>query len=175
MEKFKDRKEQREVTELMDGLLLPMINYFNADTAIKVRRALYLLGEIDFESQKDKEVEAIKALEQEPCEDAISRQAVIDVIERWLELPEYNNAERNIMRAIESILYDSPSVKPDSDLSDLLDALYTAKIYAGAEVGRLCNNNEHIDACVFQSVRDSIAQNIKVVQSYAICKEKSEE
>ena len=49
MEKFKDRKEQREVTETMNDLLLPMLNYLNADTAIKVRRALYLLGKIEFE------------------------------------------------------------------------------------------------------------------------------
>ena len=57
------------------------------------------------------------------------------------------------------------------DLRDLLDALETEKIYAGAEVGRLCNEGEHIDACVFQSVRDSIAQNIQVIQSYMICKD----
>lgn len=55
MEKFKDRKEQREVTETMNALLLPMLNLncLNADTAIKVRRALYLLGEIEVEPQAD--------------------------------------------------------------------------------------------------------------------------
>ena len=52
MEKFKDRKEQREVTEVMNALLLPMLNYLNADTVIKVRRALYLLGEIEVEPQE---------------------------------------------------------------------------------------------------------------------------
>lgn len=55
---------------------------------------------------------AIEALEQEPCEDAINRQAVIDVIERWLECSDYNEAERHIMRAVKSVLYDSPSVNP---------------------------------------------------------------
>lgn len=55
MEKFKDRKEQREVTETMNALLLPMLYYLNNDTAIKVRRALYLLGEIEIESQKSGE------------------------------------------------------------------------------------------------------------------------
>jgi len=55
MEKFKDRKEQREVTEVMNALLLPMLNYLNADTVIKVRRALYLLGEIEVESQESEE------------------------------------------------------------------------------------------------------------------------
>lgn len=53
MEKFKDRKEQREVTETMNFLLLPMLPYLNNDTAIKVRRGLYLLGEIEIETQKE--------------------------------------------------------------------------------------------------------------------------
>lgn len=55
MKKFKDRKEQREVTETMNALLLPMLDYLNADTAIKVRRALYLLGKIEIESQEGEE------------------------------------------------------------------------------------------------------------------------
>ena len=50
--KFKDRKERREVIELMTKLLLPMLDFLNSDTVIKVRRALYLLGEIEYESQK---------------------------------------------------------------------------------------------------------------------------
>lgn len=56
------------------------------------------------------------------------------------------------------------------DFRTLLDNLETARIYAGAEFDRLCNNNQYIDACVFQSVRDSIAQNIELLQSYVICK-----
>ena len=61
------------------------------------------------------------------------------------------------------------------DLKNLLDNLETARIYAGAEFERLCNNNQHIDACVFQSIRDSISQNIQLLQSYVICKGKSED
>jgi len=56
------------------------------------------------------------------------------------------------------------------DVRNLLDTLETARIHAGAEMERLCNNNQHIDACVFQSIRDSIAQNIQLLQSYVICK-----
>ena len=52
MEKFKDRKEQRGLTETMNALLLPMLDYLNADTARKVKRALYLLSEIDIEPQE---------------------------------------------------------------------------------------------------------------------------
>jgi len=55
MEKFKDRKEQREVTEAMNALLLPMLNHLNADTAIKVKRGLYLLSEIEVEPQESEE------------------------------------------------------------------------------------------------------------------------
>lgn len=61
------------------------------------------------------------------------------------------------------------------DVKALLDSLDTARIYAGAEFEKLCNNNQHIDACVFQSIRDSIAQNIQLLQSYVTCKAKSEE
>jgi len=45
-----------------------------------------------------------------PCDDAISREAAIDAIESWLSCCNYNKAERHIMRATQSILYDLPSV-----------------------------------------------------------------
>lgn len=51
---FKDRKEQRKVTETMNSLLLPLLPYLNSDTAIIVKRALYLLGEIEIEPQEKK-------------------------------------------------------------------------------------------------------------------------
>ncbi len=54
---YKDRREQRKVTETMDSLLLPMLSYLNSDTEIIVRRALYLLGEIEVESQERSEEE----------------------------------------------------------------------------------------------------------------------
>ena len=60
------------------------------------------------------------------------------------------------------------------DVRTLFDNLETARIYAGAEIGRLCNNKQYIDACVFQSIRDSITQNIQLLQSYVICKAESE-
>lgn len=59
----------------------------------------------------------------------------------------------------------------NNDLSELFDALETARIYAGAKMERLCNNNKHIDACVFQAVRDSLAQDIQLLKSYMFCKE----
>lgn len=57
------------------------------------------------------------------------------------------------------------------DKRRLLDSLETARIYAGAEMEKLCNTNQHIDACVFSSIRDSLAQNIQLLKDYVKCKE----
>lgn len=53
--KFKDRKEQREVTETMNALLLPLLPHLTSDTAIIVKRALYLLGEIEIDPQESED------------------------------------------------------------------------------------------------------------------------
>lgn len=52
MRNYKDRSEQRKVTETMNALLLPMLTYLNNETAIIVKRALYLLGEIESQESK---------------------------------------------------------------------------------------------------------------------------
>ena len=57
------------------------------------------------------------------------------------------------------------------DYRALMESLKMARIYAGAEFERLCNNNQHIDACVFQGIRDNIAQNMQLLQSYVSCSE----
>jgi hypothetical protein len=54
-EKFKDRKEQQKVTEAMNTVLLPLLPYLSNDTAIIIRRALYLLGKIEIEPQESEE------------------------------------------------------------------------------------------------------------------------
>lgn len=51
MKKYQSRKEQRKVTETMNALLLPLLPHLNSDTAMIVKRALYLLGEIEIEPQ----------------------------------------------------------------------------------------------------------------------------
>ena len=53
---YKDRTEQRRITETMNALLLPLSHYLDSDTAIIVKRALYLLGEIKIEPQESEEV-----------------------------------------------------------------------------------------------------------------------
>jgi len=55
-------------------------------------------------------------IEQEPCADAISRQEAIDTIESWLSCDDYNEAERHIMRAMQSVLYDLPPVNPQKNI-----------------------------------------------------------
>ena len=52
MQKYQSRKEQRKVTETMNSLLLPLLPHLTSDTASIVKRALYLLGEIEIEPQE---------------------------------------------------------------------------------------------------------------------------
>ena len=54
------------------------------------------------------------------------------------------------------------------DMRALLDNINTARTYAGAEFERLCNENNHIEALVFQSVRDNLALNIQILKDYVI-------
>ena len=56
MKKYQNRKEQRNVTETMNALLLPLLPYLTSDTAIIVKRALYLLGEIEVDPQESDQV-----------------------------------------------------------------------------------------------------------------------
>lgn len=52
---YKDRREQRKVTEVMNALLLPLLPYLNDDTATIVKRALHILGETGIEPQESEE------------------------------------------------------------------------------------------------------------------------
>ena len=49
---YKDRREQRKVTETMNALLLQLLPCLSSETAIVVKRALYLLGEIEIDPQE---------------------------------------------------------------------------------------------------------------------------
>lgn len=55
---------------------------------------------------------AIEALQTEPCEDAVSRKQAIDELVRWGKIPEYNEAEKNIMGCCIGMLSSLPSVNP---------------------------------------------------------------
>ena len=52
---YKDRRERRKVTETMNALLLPILPHLTSDTAIIVKRALYLLVEIEVEPQESED------------------------------------------------------------------------------------------------------------------------
>ena len=51
-------------------------------------------------------------------DDAIRRQAALDTIESWLSCDDYNEAERHIMRAMQSVLYDLPPVNSQEPSGD---------------------------------------------------------
>ena len=55
------------------------------------------------------------------------------------------------------------------DTMRLMDELKSTRILAGAEMERLCNENKYLEACLFQSIRDSLAQNIQLLESYDAC------
>ncbi len=84
----------------------------------------------------------IRVLEQEPCEDCISRQTVIDTIESWLSCDDYNEAERHIMRAMQSVLYDLPPVNPQP-CEGCISRAYIEPIIE--ELENICvNGDEHV-------------------------------
>lgn len=53
MELYESRKEQRHITEEMNALLLPLARYLDDDTKKVVKRALYLLENIDIQENKN--------------------------------------------------------------------------------------------------------------------------
>lgn len=57
------------------------------------------------------------------------------------------------------------------DVMRLKDAIMEARILAGAEMERLCNEKNYLEASIFQSVRDNMAANIQMLEAYEICKE----
>lgn len=60
-------------------------------------------------------------------------------------------------------------------LIELLDSLETARIFAGAEMERLCNENKYKEALVFEAVRDNLANNIQLLTDYEAIYGKDEE
>ena len=86
---------------------------------------------------------AVEFLCGEPCEDTISRQAALDTIESWLSCDDYNEAERHIMRATQSVLYDLPSVTPKQRVGRWIDEGYYAD-GSNATAYRCSECGEHI-------------------------------
>lgn len=85
----------------------------NKEIDNKLQRGLALTVKESWELYK-----YIKALEQtelKSSDDCISRESVIDTIDSWLSCDGYNEAERHIMRAVQSALYNLPSVTPKAE------------------------------------------------------------
>jgi hypothetical protein len=87
--------------------------------------ALNILNTIPTISEQVDALEmAIKALEQQPCEDAISRQAVMNIISfeyGWLiDAKEYNTNIRIAFNSLMSRVKALPSVTPKAESKDVL-------------------------------------------------------
>ena len=54
------------------------------------------------------------------------------------------------------------------DMRTMIDNIETARIYAGAEFERLCNENNHVEAVIFQSVRNNLALNVQILKDYVV-------
>ena len=79
--------------------------------------------------------------------DCISRQAAIDTIESWLSCDDYNEAERHIMRAMQNVLYDLPSVNPQKPKSECEHDHEILKAYsdgASAVLDKIRAEIEHV-------------------------------
>ena len=79
-------------------------------------------GDEEFDAKRKEALfRAIQALEQEPCEDAISRQAVLDIIrfeDKWLLDAKGHNADTEIaFSGMKSRIADLPSVNPQEPKS----------------------------------------------------------
>ena len=72
----------------------------------------------------DRQEEIIKALEQEPCEDCISRQAVINGIDNYIEKVQSTGAKDDFISFEELVVKVLPPVtpKPKTDMLDKIRA-----------------------------------------------------
>jgi hypothetical protein len=107
---------------------------------------------------------AIKALSQQ-TEDAISRQAAIDKIEKWLSFDDYNESERMIMKAVISELRDMPSVTPKQRTGQYEKHIdHTDCIWYGNDSGCPVTCSQYRDG--WNDAMDYIFRNGKGYQPY---------
>lgn len=60
------------------------------------------------------------------------------------------------------------------EYEELIDALKTASIIAGAKMERLCNQKEYTHALIFEAVRDTTRKMSEIVSEYRHFKEVDE-
>ena len=97
----------------------------------------YLNGLIreDYKEQTEALNMAIKALEQEPCKDAISREYVIE------ELNKINGTEE--IFKVHEIIENAPSVQPKRIKGEWIESKYS-EICSECKAPILCDNNEYV-------------------------------
>ena len=88
-----------------------------SDRLIKESEVLEILDKYKPQVRRDVGIWAIKALEQESCSDAISRQAVQDYIAEYLSQYLYNDV-REAVEVIDEYIGELPSVNPQEPKTD---------------------------------------------------------
>ena len=83
----------------------------------------FLENNIDYAGISEAYKMAFRALEQEPCDDAISRQAVQDYIAKYLSQYLYNDV-REAVEVIDEYIGELPSVKPQEKTGHCKDCKY---------------------------------------------------
>ena len=76
--------------------------------------------------------------EQQPCEDAISRQGAIDKFEQWLRADGYNWGELNMLKAVLYELRTLPSIEPKHGENTLSKQHDSDKL--GVKMGETCTD-----------------------------------
>lgn len=109
---LKKRKERIKNMTLAEARDIISSTYGHSDMRMESDKALQMLLDC-----------ADKALEQQPCEDCISRQAVLDVInfeDEWLfDAKSYNADTKIAFSAIKSKISELPSVTPQASEEDI--------------------------------------------------------
>lgn len=88
---------------------------------------------------------AIKALEQEPCEDAISREAVIEQINEWcVKEWNYTNATEYLHKRIKAL----PNVTPKEKVGHwIIDDVISTWVCSECKKTRIDNRIDHMKYC----------------------------
>lgn len=104
------------------------VTYVHYDDVVKCIKGMpsvqptACIAKISFDDQQMKEM-IDKAISNLDFSDCISRQAAIDELVRWGAIPEYNEAEKNILACCIGMLSTLPSVQPKSEDAKFLEFL----------------------------------------------------
>ena len=89
---------------------------------------------------------AIKALKQEPCEDCISREAVLDAINKYIEKSQSRGTIDDFISFEELVVKDLPSVQPIRPKGEWIEKTVRGSMSlvcseCGADLGSICETD----------------------------------